>query len=120
MNNAKLCPAIDKLASDPKLLEIAAIYLNTEPKFVEIKLYSNLVINAEAKDKIKFGAVLFDRDPIDYHSLKLYFYLTYVDLFSGTHVCVRGSHKNNKIAHHLSLLIGRNDRDINNYYGDKM
>ena len=119
LNNAKLCPAINQLASDPKLLEIAAIYLNNEPKFVEIKLYWNFVTNAKAKDRMKLGAVLFHHDPIDYHSLKFYFYLTDVDLFSGPHVCVRGSHKNKKVAHQFSLLIGREDRDITDYYGDE-
>ena len=119
LDGAKLCPTINQLASDPKLLEIAALYLKSEPKFVETKLYWSFVTQADFEDRMKLGAVLFHHDPIDYHSLKFYFYLTDVDLFSGPHVCVRGSHKNKKIAHQFSLLIGREDRDITDYYGDE-
>ena len=118
LDGARLCPTINQLASDPKLLEIAALYLKREPKFVETKLYWSFVTKANFEDRMKLGAVLFHHDPIDYHSLKFYFYLTDVDLFSGPHVCVRGSHKNKKIVHQFSLLIGREDRDITDYYGD--
>lgn len=119
LDKAKLCPAINQLASDGKLLKIAALYLNAEPRFVETKLYWTFVTQADYEDRMKLGAVLFHHDPIDYHSLKFYFYLTDVDLSSGPHVCVRGSHKNKKIAHQFSLLIGREDQDITDYYGDE-
>lgn len=119
LDAAKLCPTINQLASDPILLEIAAKYLNTEPRFVETKLYWTFVNKADFEDRMKLGGVLFHHDPIDYHSLKFYFYLTDVDLLSGPHVCVRGSHKNKKITHQFSLLIGRDDRDIEDYYGNE-
>jgi len=118
-NGGKLCPNINKLASDTKLLEIAALYLNAEPKFVETRLYWTFVTNAQLEDKMELGAVLFHHDPIDYHSLKFFFYLTDVDLFSGPHVCVRGSHKNKKFSHQFSLLLGRYDQEIGDYYGNE-
>ena len=76
------------------------------------------VVNEQAYD-LNMGAYFFHYDIDDYRCLKFFFYLTDVDLSSGYHVCVRGSHKKKKLAHILSLFKLRSDREIIDYYGEK-
>lgn len=113
---SKRCSAIAKLKHDPKLLEIAATYLNSKPICTGIRLWWSFPVNATLQERMSFAQELFHYDPLDYRCLKFFFYLTDVDLDSGPHVCVRGSHKKKKLSHKLSLFIGRSDQDIIDYY----
>ncbi|MEM8831523.1 MAG: hypothetical protein AAGE96_19495, partial [Cyanobacteria bacterium P01_G01_bin.19] len=63
--------------------------------------------------------ILFHYDLDDYHALKFFFFLTDVDVASGPHVCIRGSHKKKKLRHQFSWLIGRSDSEIIDYYGEE-
>ncbi len=115
----KNCRAIERIIQDPKLLTIAATYLNAKPVFTGSRLWWSFATNTSFEERLNFAQELFHYDPIDYRSLKFFFYLTNVDSSSGPHVCVRGSHKNKKITHQLTLFIGRSDRDISQYYQQK-
>ncbi len=110
------CCAIEKITQDSKLLKIAAAYFNAKPVFTGSRLWWSFATNANFQERPNFAQELFHYDPIDYRSLKFFFYLSEVDAASGAHVCVRGSHKNKKITHQLTLFIGRSDRDISQYY----
>lgn len=112
------CPAIKKLESDPKLLAIAAKYLGTEPGMTRTRLWWLFVVNKKTYDLSK-GVHFFHYDMNDYQCFSFFFYLTDVDLSSGSHLCVRGSHKNKKLAHLLSLFTRRPEQDIIDYYGDE-
>lgn len=129
-NSNLSCPAIKTLASDPKLLNIAANYLGGKIVYTVSRVGSLFAGNEQnqrlllenmnflsLKESTRDGAYFFHYDLDDYQCLKFYFYLTDVDLSSGAHVCVRGSHKKKKLAHMLSLFRRRSDEDIIEDYG---
>ena len=113
-------PSIKKLENDPKLLKIAAQYLDCEPVHIRTDLSWCFVAEKSAYEKNGGDAqILFHYDLDDYHALKFFFFITDVDLSSGPHVCIRGSHKKKKLFHQFSLLIGRSDREMVDYYGQE-
>jgi hypothetical protein len=114
-NTALLCPAIKKLQNDPKLLAIAAKYLDTKPVHQGNLMWWSFVGETSYREQSQ-AAQFFHYDIDDYRFLKFFFYLTDVDEQSGPHVCVRGSHKKKSIFH--TLLRKREiDKDIVDYYG---
>lgn len=114
-NTALLCPVIRQLESDPKLLEIAAKYLNTKPKHLGNQLWWSFPGESKISEKFK-AAQMFHYDLNDYRSLKFFFYITDVDLTNGPHVCVRGSHTKKSLLHRL-LNRRHFDKPIIDYYG---
>ncbi|MFN6515125.1 MAG: hypothetical protein RMY29_011560 [Nostoc sp. CreGUA01] len=114
-NTALLCPAIKKLQNDPKLLAIAAVFLDAEPIHQGNLMWWSFSGNATYLEQSQ-AAQLFHYDIDDYRFLKFFFYLTDVDDRSGPHVCVRGSHNNKKWSH-LWLRKRETDEDIIDYYG---
>jgi hypothetical protein len=114
--SASLCPVINKIAQDPKLIEIATKYLGQKPICRGSRLWWSFPVEATTDEIIKVGKV-FHYDLDDYNSLNFFFYLTDVDLHSGPHVCIRGSHKKKKLTHQLSLVRRRSDEEMLNYYG---
>lgn len=112
-------PWIGQLKHDPKLLQIAALYLGCHPVHVRTDLSWYFVAPREAYEKYGDAQISFHYDLDDYHTLKFFFFLTDVDLLSGPHVCVRGSHNHKKLRHQLSWLIGQSDREIVESYGQK-
>jgi uncharacterized protein YcgL (UPF0745 family) len=114
-NTSLLCNAIKKLQNDPKLLAIASKYLEGKPVHQGNLMWWSFVGDATVREKSKaFQMFHYDRD--DYRFLKFFFYLTNVDVLSGPHVCVRGSHKQKKISH-LLLPKRETDEEIINSYG---
>jgi hypothetical protein len=114
--DASLCPAIKKIANDPKLLEIANKYLGAEPICKVTRLWWSFPVEATPDELIKVGQV-FHYDLDDYNALNFFFYLTDVDSTSGPHVCIRGSHTNKKFSHQLALRRRRSDEEMIDYYG---
>jgi Phytanoyl-CoA dioxygenase (PhyH) len=114
-NTALLCPAIQKLQTDPKLLAIAEKYLEHEPVHQGNQLWWNFACETTYKQRSQTGQI-FHYDLDDYRFLKFFFYLTDVDATSGPHVCVRGSHKQKKLSH-TWLRKRETDADIIGYYG---
>jgi hypothetical protein len=110
--------AIKKLENDPKLLKIAAQYLNCDPVLIRSDLSWCFVAEKSLYEQKGSAQILFHYDLDDYHALKFFFFLTDVDLSSGPHICIRGSHKQKKLTHQLCLLIGCSDHEILNYYGE--
>ena len=115
-NSSLLCPAIQKLESDPKLLQIAAKYLEAEPLHTGTRLWWSFAGQAKAYEKTRFAQV-FHYDLDDYRCLKFFFYLTDVDLSDGPHVCILKSHNKKKLTHILSLSKVHSDKNIIDYYG---
>lgn len=114
-NSRSSCPAIDSIASDRKLWELARAYFGAEPIVSGTRLWW-LFVNKTEYD-LNTGAYFFHYDLDDYQCLKVFFYITDVTLANGAHVCVRGSHKQKKLKYLLSLFKLRSDREIINYYG---
>ncbi|MBD2561470.1 MULTISPECIES: hypothetical protein [Nostoc] len=113
-NTALLCPAILQLQNDPKLLAIAAKFLEHEPAHQCNQLwwsFSGEVTDEQRRQTFQ----MFHYDMDDYRFLKFFFYLTDVDANSGAHICIRGSHKQKKLSH-LLLPKSETDAEIINYY----
>ncbi len=116
-NVGQNCRAVRQLQRDPKLLEIATKYLNAKPVHLSTKLWWSYATEAPLDNRLNFAQVFFHYDLIDYRSIQFFFYLTDVDLSSGPHVCILGSHQNKKLTHQLSFFTGRSNQDIIDYYG---
>ncbi|BAZ18058.1 hypothetical protein NIES4071_99400 [Calothrix sp. NIES-4071] len=114
-NTASDCPAINKMQSDPILLEIATQYLEREPVHQGSLLWWSFP-GERTYQQLSSNGQLFHYDLDDYRFLKFFFYLTDVDEQSGPHICVRGSHKQKKLSH-LILRKRETDEDIIKYYG---
>jgi hypothetical protein len=112
------CAAIKKLATDPKLWEIAAKYFGIQPRLVCTQIWWTFVQDTSDEGRAA-GFYRFHYDLEDYACVKFMFYLTDVDLGDGSHVCVKGSHRNKKLSHQFSLLRERDDREIQEYYGNE-
>lgn len=110
------CAAISKIATDPKLREIAQKYFNTRSLFARTQLWWTFVNDSPAEGGAQ-GFYCFHYDMEDYACVKFMFYLTDVDMSGGPHVCVKGSHRNKKLSHQVSILRERDDCEIEEYYG---
>jgi hypothetical protein len=117
-NTSVLCPAINKLQNDPILLAIAAKYLEQEPVHIANLLWWSFTSDGITSQEKKRTFQMFHYDVDDYRFLKFFFYLTDVDLYSGPHVCIRGSHRKKKLSH-LLLPKSKTDDEILNYYGSE-
>ncbi|MBE9201153.1 MULTISPECIES: hypothetical protein [unclassified Nodularia (in: cyanobacteria)] len=117
-NTALLCPAIKKIAEDPKILELAHKYLEKTPVFTGSQLHWVFVEN-ESKHNLNKAAMNFHYDLHDYRNLVFFFYLTDVNLSSSPHVYIRGSHKHKKLSYILSLFRRQSEAELLNYYGEE-
>lgn len=114
------CQAIKNLESDPELLAIAAKFLGAIPIHMATELWWSFPTAATPLEQLQ-AAQVFHYDMDDYRFIKFFFYLTDVDLGSGPHVCIRGSHINKKFYHQLIGLrcASEDDTKIVNYYGSE-
>lgn len=117
-NSSWLCPAIKQVENDPRLWEIAAKYLETNPVLISSQIWWTFPIE-EAVNEPRLGGLRFHYDLEDYSSLKFMFYLTDVDFSSSYHICVKGSHKKKKLREQFSLSRTRDDQYIINCYGSE-
>jgi hypothetical protein len=110
-------PITERLQNDPKLLDVASKYLNTQP-VSSCRLWWSFPADSTREQQLSHAQGMFHYDPdVDFNALKFFFYITDVDDTCGPHVCVRGSHKMKRLGHKLTLLIGRSDEEIDRYYG---
>jgi hypothetical protein len=117
---AQQCAAIKKLESDPNLLAIADKFLGATPIHMATELWWSFPTPATKLEQLK-AAQVFHYDMDDYRFIKFFFYITDVDLRSGPHVCIRGSHINKKFSHQLLGVrcASTEDTEIVNYYGSE-
>lgn len=116
--HAQGCAAVRKLENDPTILAIAAKYLGAPPVHVASELWWSFPVEGTPMEQLK-AAQVFHYDLDDYRFIKFFFYLTDVDLYSGPHVLIRGSHKNKKLSHQLLGVrcASKPDEDIVDCYG---
>lgn len=98
--------------------EIAARYLENDPVLIGSQVWWTFARQEAVNDR-SHGFFRFHYDLEDYRFLKFMFYLTDVDLSSGCHICVKGSHKKKKLRDQFSLFRDRSDKDIIDYYGSE-
>jgi hypothetical protein len=113
--NPRNCSAIWQLENDPKLYELAASHLETEP-FVSSRLWWSYPGSISRFLRFQLSQEVFHYDTIDYNALKFFFYITPVDETNGPHMCVLHSHRNKKLNHLVTMFIGRYENQILEYY----
>lgn len=118
-NTKQLCPAIQTLAGDPKLLEIASRYLGAEPICTGSRLWWNFVVNDQIPYDSNKTISFFHYDLDDYASLRFFFYLTDVGDEGGAHVMVKSSNIKKSLLHRVLPVKRRSDKDIFAYYGSE-
>jgi len=85
------CPHIFYLANHPKILSLVTGYLGCKPTINNILGWRSFVINAEPEHPQNYH-----RDVDDWKLVKLFLYLTDVDMDSGPHYYIKGSAYNDK------------------------
>lgn len=115
---AQSCPTIKRLERDPGLLALAAKFLGATPRHMATELWWSFPVVGTPMEQLK-AAQVFHYDMDDYRFIKFFFYLTDVDLVSGPHVILRGSHKNKKFSHQLLGVrcASKDDQEIVDCYG---
>ncbi|MBE9080050.1 hypothetical protein IQ241_22620 [Romeria aff. gracilis LEGE 07310] len=98
------CPAILKLANDPKVREIASKYIGKPAIYTGSSMFWTYPIRNKSydSDQQKFSQYHYDLD--DFSGVRFCFYLSDVDFDSGPHVCIRGSHRKRSLLHTLNFL----------------
>lgn len=116
--HAQGCAAVRKLENDPAILAIAAKYLGAPPLHIASELWWSFPVEGTPVEQLK-AAQVFHYDLDDYRFIKFFFYLTDVDLSSGPHILIRGSHKNKKLSHQILGVrcASKPDEEIVNCYG---
>jgi hypothetical protein len=99
--NARLCPEIMAIVNDPVILEIAARYLGFRPKYFRDRLWFSFTGNHDLAIRRQMNQT------VDFH-FDVSFYLSDVDLQSGAHTLIKGSHRNKP----LWMKLGRSRRDV--------
>jgi hypothetical protein len=94
------CDAIDHIARNEKIVQIARQYLGTEPILWLTQLkwsYGDEVqkhtpLSSRHIELLQYDGDAFHHDMLDFKSLTLFIYLTDVDPSSGPHVVIEGTH----------------------------
>lgn len=115
---AEGCGAARKLENDPVILAIAAKYLGAPPVHIASELWWSFPVEGTPMEQLK-AAQVFHYDLDDYRFIKFFFYLTDVDLTSGPHILLRGTHKNKPLSHQLLGVrcASKPDEEIVDIYG---
>ncbi|MBW3585460.1 MAG: phytanoyl-CoA dioxygenase family protein, partial [Cyanobacteria bacterium 0813] len=108
MSNSKLSSTLKKLEKDPGILAIAAKFLGVQPVHMGSEISWSFPV-AGTHVQQREAAQVFHYDLDDYRFIKFFFYLTDVDISSGPHAYIRGTHKHKKWLHQH---IGRRCADI--------
>lgn len=100
MGNGKLSATLRKIEKDPGILAIAAKFLGAEPIHMGSELSWNFPVPGNPIQR-REAAQVFHYDLDDYRFIKFFFYITDVDMSSGPHTYIRGTHKGKKLLHQL-------------------
>jgi hypothetical protein len=117
--SVRLCPAIVAIEGDPFLRDLAEAYIGTPPHHIRTRLWwsfpgnrvSDADLHAAAQNKYHF-------DLNGFRTVKFFFYITDVDAGAGPHAYVAGSHRHRRLRHQYTLMVGHEERELRDYYGD--
>ncbi len=116
VNNPAECPAIEKVVADPILLQIVREYLQYYPTRITRHLTWSVVSHLPDRGKKLYPPTTFHYDIAGFNFMTVYFYITDVEINSGAHVMIEGSHNQKPLD--IVLSSGRHsDEKIYNYYG---
>ena len=94
------CAAVKQLIDDPTLLAIASKFLGAKPICIGSELLWSFPAPSTLKEQTH-QAQVFHYDLDDYRSIKFFFYINAVDISSGPHVCISGTHRHKTLLHQL-------------------
>lgn len=100
MSNSMRSSTLQRLIKDPGILAIAAKFLGAPPVHMGSEISWSLPVPGNFVEQ-RNAAQVFHYDLDDYRFIKFFFYLTDVDLASGPHTYIRGTHKGKKLLHQL-------------------
>ncbi|MEG3858155.1 hypothetical protein [Microcoleus sp. herbarium12] len=121
MSNGKQSSTLKRLEKDAGILAIAAKFLGAEPVHMGSEISWSFPVPAENHVQQREAAQVFHYDLDDYRFIKFFFYLTDVDMFSGPHTYVSGTHKGKKLMHQVigTRCADIDDEKIVEHYGDR-
>ncbi len=109
--NARLCPEVMAIVNDPVILEIAARYLGFRPKYFRDRLWFSFTGNHDLATRRQMNQTVdfhFDLPGSQFTFFYISFYLSDVDLQSGAHTLIKGSHRKKP----LWLKLGSSRRSV--------
>lgn len=120
MSNIEKSSTVKELEKDPGILAIAAKFLGTEAVHMGSEISWSFPVAGNVVQK-REAAQVFHYDLDDYRFIKFFFYLTDVDMSSGPHTYVSGTHKGKKLLHQLIGMrcADIDDQKIVELYGDR-
>jgi hypothetical protein len=112
------CDAALAVQRDPLLLDVAAHYLGGQARMITTRVWWSFPTRAPSETDMRLASQdKFHFDLDDWRMLKFFFYLTAVDVDSGPHVYVRGSHNCRIFKHQATLLVGHPADEVLRAYG---
>jgi hypothetical protein len=119
VKNLSDCAAIEQVAQDPVLMEIARNYLQYWPIKVTRHLTWTFVSNLSiSEQKDRFLPLSYHYDVAGYNFMTAYFYITDMDIDTGAHVMMARSHDKKPLHTLFTPWSGRqSDQVIWDYYG---
>jgi hypothetical protein len=114
-NPHRECEAVDEIARNDKLVEVARRYLGAEPILwlTDLKWSFGPDLAEErgrlrsSKDEpIQYDSDAFHYDTLDFKSLTAFIYLTDVDASCGPHVVIENTHGTKTLAEICNIILG--------------
>jgi hypothetical protein len=117
--SVRLCPTIVAIEDDPFLRDLAGAYMGAAPHHIRTRLWwsfpgnrvTDADLHAAAQNKYHF-------DLNGFRTVKFFFYITDVDAGAGPHAYIAGSHRHRKLKHQYTLMVGHEESELRDYYGD--
>lgn len=126
-NPHRECEAIDQIARNEKLLEVARQYLGAEPIvwLTQLKWSLGLAFAEDGHGLLSNGTQptqydgdAFHYDTLDFKSLTIFIYLTDVDISCGPHVVIENTHGKKRLADIFQIILS--DAAAHQKFGDRI
>ena len=126
-NPHRECEAIDQIARNEKLVEIARRYLGTEPILWLTQLKwsvgpacaeERVRLLSSGNQPIQYDGDAFHYDTLDFKSLTVFIYLTDVDPFCGPHVVIEKTHETKSVIDICRIIL--NDTAAHQQFGNRI
>jgi hypothetical protein len=121
------CAAIDHIARNAKIVDVARRYLGAEPilRLTQLRwsfgtgaaIKDSNLLSSRYKEPSLYDENAFHYDTLDFRSLTLFVYLTDVYLSSGPHVVIEGSHATKKLKDLCQIVL--TDQVAHQKFGDR-
>jgi hypothetical protein len=126
-NPHRECEAIDQIARNEKLVEIARQYLGAEPilwltqlkwSFGPVCADERTSLLSSGNEPTQYDGDAFHYDTLDFKSLTIFIYLTDVDPSCGPHVVIEGTHNTKTFRNIFHIILS--DASARQKFGDRI